>query len=126
MRLLLDTHVLLWALAAPSRLAKDVTAQLRDPEVEVAYSAISIAEIAIKAAQGRIDASPDRILEGAKRSGFRELALTGRHAARLASLPAHHRDPFDRLLVAQALEEPARLLTADRRLAAYSELVTVV
>lgn len=126
MRLLLDTHVLLWALAAPSRLAKDVAAQLRDPEVEVAYSAISIAEIAIKAAQGRIDASPDRVLEGAKRSGFRELPLTGRHAARLASLPAHHRDPFDRLLVAQALEEPARLLTADRRLAAYSELVTVV
>lgn len=126
MRILLDTHILLWALAEPARLAKDIAAQLRDPEVEVAYSAVSIAEIAIKAAQGRIDASPDRVLDAAKRSGFRELELSGRHAARLASLPTHHRDPFDRLLVAQALEEPARLLTADRRLAVYSELVMLV
>jgi len=67
-----------------------------------------------------------RIAFSTQRSGFRELALSGRHAARLATMPAHHRDPFDRLLVAQALEEPARLLTADRRLAVYSELVMVV
>ena len=126
MRVLLDTHILLWALIEPKRLRKEIVAQIRDPSNEILFSAASIAEIAIKVAQGRFDVAPERIVEAATSSGYAELPVASRHAARLASMPMHHRDPFDRLLVAQALEEPARLLTVDRKLAPYSELVMVV
>ena len=125
MRVLLDTHILLWVLIEPGRLRKDIAAQIRDPTNEILFSAASIAEIAIKVAQGRFGAAPDRIVDAALDSGYAELPVASRHAARLATLPLHHRDPFDRLLVAQAIEEPARLLTVDRKLAPYSELVVV-
>lgn len=126
MRVLLDTRILLWALIEPRRLRKEIVVRIRDPANEILFSAASIAEIAIKVAQGRFDVAPERIVEAATNSGYAELPVASRHAARLASMPMHHRDPFDRLLVAQALEEPARLLTADRKLAPYSELAMVV
>jgi PIN domain nuclease of toxin-antitoxin system len=126
--LLLDTHILLWALDTPHRLPQDVAAQLESPETGVYFSAASIWEIAIKAALGKIDFhySPEDIAQAARDTGFVELAVSAAHGAKVARLPLHHRDPFDRLLVAQALLMPARLLTVDAALVPYSELVWLI
>src|SRR5207302_2057183 len=123
--LLLDTHVLLWALAAQKRLDRQTRALLEDSANEVLFSAASIWEIAIKSRLGRADfgVRPDEIARAAAESGFEELPVRSAAAAIVADLPRHHRDPFDRLLIAQALTEPARLYTADPQLVRYSELV---
>ena len=128
MRLLLGTHVLLWALIEPAKLAPAIRAQLEDPENEVLFSAASVWEMAIKAALGRADfqVSPERIVVSARASGFIELPVRSAAALKVGLLPPHHRDPFDRLLVAQAMTEPAVLYTADARLLLYSELVVCV
>ncbi|MFO1025706.1 MAG: type II toxin-antitoxin system VapC family toxin [Acetobacteraceae bacterium] len=128
MRLLLDTHILIWALAEPSRLPDAAREVLEDTANQVLFSSASIWEIAIKASLGRVDFSvvPRLILEAAVSTGFAELPVTARAALKVAELPPHHRDPFDRILVAQALTEPAQLYTVDRKLAAYSELVVQV
>jgi PIN domain nuclease of toxin-antitoxin system len=128
MRLLLDTHLLLWALAEPDRLDADTRAVIEDPGNEVLFSAASLWEIAIKTALGRTDFAfdPGQILREALETGFTELPVRSAAAIRVAGLPLHHRDPFDRLLVAQAIDEPVRLLTADPLLPPYSELVTLV
>lgn len=128
MRLLLDTHVLLWALGRPERLDPQTREWLEDPSHTVLFSAASIWEIAIKAALGRRDfpQQPDRVAAGAHATGFSELPVHSAAAARVATLPPHHRDPFDRLLVAQAMTEPARLITADPLLVPYSELVSLI
>jgi len=125
MRLLLDTHVLLWALSNPVQLRKDTRTAIEDPGNDVMFSAASIWEIAIKASLNRIDfqVSPEEITSAALESGFTELPVHSAAAAYTAKLPAHHRDPFDRLLIAQAITEPAILYTADTQLEAYSELV---
>jgi len=88
-------------------------------------SAASIWEVAIKARLGKIDAKPHELVAAVEASGFLELAVTAAHAAAVADLELHHNDPFDRLLVAQALAEPLRLVTADAMLARYSNLVVV-
>ena len=128
MVLLLDTHVLLWALDAPERLPQDVVAQIESPETTVYFSAASIWEIAIKTALGKIDFQypPEAIALAARETGFVELPVNSAHGAKVAHLPLHHRDPFGRLLVAQALLMPAQLLTADSALVPYSELVRLV
>ncbi|MDN3568590.1 type II toxin-antitoxin system VapC family toxin [Paeniroseomonas aquatica] len=128
MRLLLDTHILLWALDKPARLDGGTRALLEDPANEVLFSAASIWEIAIKARLGRADfpVRPDQIAQAARGTGFTELPVRAEAAARVADLPLHHRDPFDRLLVAQAMLEPMRLYTADPLLPPYSELVTLL
>ena len=128
MRLLLDTHILLWALGDPAKLPTAARKVIIDPANEVLFSAASIWEIAIKSVLGRTDfvASPDEIARAATESGFDELPVRAQHAALTARLPRHHRDPFDRLLVAQAMTEPARLLTVDGALRPYSELVVVL
>jgi PIN domain nuclease of toxin-antitoxin system len=128
MRLLLDTHILLWALGDPARLPVSAQQVIVDPANHVLFSAASIWEIAIKSVLGRIDfvASPEEIARVAVESGFDELPVRAQHAALTARLPRHHRDPFDRLLVAQAMTEPARLLTVDEALRPYSELVVVL
>ncbi len=125
MRLLLDTHVLIWALVEPERLAAKVRAELEDPANEVLFSAASVWEMAIKSALGRADfrVSPETLVRGAQATGFVELTVRSAAALKVASLPPHHRDPFDRLLVAQAMTEPALLYTADVQLLAYSDLV---
>ncbi len=127
MRILLDTHYLLWAVEPHPPLSKKMRAVLEDTENDIVFSAASVWEIAIKMAIGRKDflARPDWVTEAALRSGFTALPLTCDDAAFVANLPNHHRDPFDRLLVAQAMAMPARLLTADAALARYSELVWV-
>jgi len=128
MRLLLDTHILLWALDEPTRLDQATRDALEDPTNEVLFSAASIWEIAIKVRLGRADfpVRPEAIADSARATGFTELPVRAATAALVADLPLHHRDPFDRLLVAQAIAEPARLYTADAILAPYSELVTVI
>ncbi|MBP0447444.1 type II toxin-antitoxin system VapC family toxin [Roseomonas sp. SSH11] len=128
MRLLLDTHLLLWALAEPERLGGKARSVIEDPENEVLFSAASIWEVAIKAGLGRPDFAvrPEEVAQAALEAGFAELPVRAEVAARVADLPPHHRDPFDRLLVAQALAGPMRLYTADPLLPPYSELVTLV
>ncbi len=125
MRILLDTHILLRALIEPARLSEEGRAALETRDNEVLFSAASVWEISIKAALHRPDflVSPETVVEAALTSGFAELPVRSAAALKVASLPQHHRDPFDRLLVAQAMTEPAVLYTADMQLKAYSELV---
>jgi PIN domain nuclease of toxin-antitoxin system len=120
MKLLLDTHVLLWA-AAGAGLSPAAAEVIGDPGNELYFSAASIWEIAIKSALGRpefnLDAGVFRreLLE----SGYEEIAITGRHTAAVSTLPELHKDPFDRILIAQAVTEALTLLTADKALLAY-------
>lgn len=125
MRVLLDTHVLLWALITPRQLNKEIRRILEATDNEVMFSAASIWEIAIKSGLRRMNfrVAPEEIAEAAIESGFVELSVRAAAAAYVAKLPAHHRDPFHRLLIAQAITEPAILYTADAQLESYSELV---
>jgi PIN domain nuclease of toxin-antitoxin system len=125
MRLLLDTHIFIWAVADSRRLTAAARQQMLAAN-EVYVSAASIWEIAIKARLGKITGDSERLAMAIEDSGFIELPVTARHSARVAQLPLHHHDPFDRLLVAQSLSEPLLLLTADEALASYGELVKVV
>lgn len=128
MHILLDTNVLLWAAGASGRFDRATTDLLQDPSNTVMFSAASIWEIAIKTGLGRPDfqIAPDSIVKTALEAGFIELPVRSETALRVAALPHHHRDPFDRLLVAQAMAEPAVLLTTDRILTRYTDLVTLV
>lgn len=121
MRLLLDTHVLLWALADDARLTPAARRHI-EGATEVFVSAASFWELAIKIGLGKLAADLAQIRETVGRVGFEELPVTGEHAQALLSLPALHRDPFDRLLVAQAISEPLHLLTADALVAQYTGL----
>ena len=123
MRLLLDTHIYLWALSGT---LKPAVRRLIEGADEVFVSAASIWEVAIKAKLGKLDADPREVAAAIEPSGFTELPIHAAHAAAVADLALHHSDPFDRLLVAQALAEPLRLVTADPNLAKYSDLVHLV
>ncbi len=122
---LLDTNVLLAALLAPERLPKDVVQGLSDSANTVYFSAASIWEIAIKHSLNRADFNflPEDIHRLARDTGFTELMVKSEDCYAIANLPWHHRDPFDRLLIAQAQSLPAYLLTTDGVLKQYSELV---
>ena len=128
MRFLLDTHVLIRSLHQPERLPSELREALSRRENEVYFSAASIWEIAIKTALQRFDFNyrPDDIAAAARETGFAELAVSASQASQVAQLPPIHGDPFDRLLIAQAFEAPATLLTADALLSAYGELVQVI
>jgi PIN domain nuclease of toxin-antitoxin system len=112
---LLDTHLLLWAAGQPERLSKQARRLLSDPGNELLFSAASLWEIAIKRNLGRADfkVEPRLLRRGLLDNGYRELAITSAHVLELDALPAHHKDPFDRILVAQALSEGITLLTVD-------------
>jgi PIN domain nuclease of toxin-antitoxin system len=122
-RVLLDTHFLLWALSQPSRLP--AAARKRINAAEVYVSAASIWEISIKSGVGKLSANPDEVLDAIEPAGFILLPISGEHAAKVAQLPLLHKDPFDRMLVAQALVEPMLLLTNDEVLRGYGSFVTV-
>ena len=121
MRVLLDTHVLLWAAGVPERLPPDARALIERPETELVFSAASVWEVSIKNGLGRDDFRVDpsllrrRLLE----NGYAELAITSAHAVVVNLLPPIHKDPFDRILVAQAQVEGITLLTADALVARY-------
>ena len=118
MRLLLDTHVLLWWATASTRLDTDLREVIDDGANDVHLSAVSAAEIAIKSSVGKLEFPLD-LLGTEPGSGFTELPLTSRHAAALVELPMLHRDPFDRMLIAQARVEALTFVTADPRCRAY-------
>ena len=118
MRLLLDTHVLLWWLADDDRLSA-AAREAVNVAAEVRFSVASVWEIAIKRALGRLEV-PEDYLEAVDASNIRLLPITGPHAEAAGALPRHHDDPFDRMLVAQAWTEELTLVTADRRLPDYS------
>ena len=126
MRLLLDTHMLLWCLRNDAALSQQARALVVDPANEIFVSAISLWEIAIKAGAGKLSADVDEARSAALASGFAPLPFTWGHAAAVAKLPDHHRDPFDRALIAQAQSEPLRLLTHDQALAAYGDIVLLM
>lgn len=121
MRLLLDTHLLLWAAGEPRRLSRKARTAIADPANTLFFSAASLWEVAIKSSLGRADFQVDavRLLRGLAENGYEELPVTGRHAAEVAHLPGLHSDPFDRMLVAQARAEGLLLLTADDQVAQY-------
>lgn len=121
MKLLLDTHLLLWAAGEPARLKPATRRLLQDSRHELLFSAASIWEISIKMSLGRDDlvADPRVLRRGLLDNGYTELPITGAHAAAVLDLPALHRDPFDRLLVAQAQVEGITLLTSDAVVASY-------
>lgn len=122
MKLLLDTHVWLWSISAPERLAAPVREQLADPAAELYLSVAAVWEIAIKHAAGKLrySGSPQtQVPIHIQRSGVAILGITVDHALRAAALPMHHRDPFDRLMLAQAAEQNLVFATADARLAVY-------
>ena len=124
--MLLDTHILLWWLADDERLSKSASATITDPMTEVYVSVVSLWEMAIKVGKGKLRADLEEIAEQIALTDFRMLAVEAHHVRAYARLPALHRDPFDRMLVAQAITEPLRLLTHDRHLSPYSELVILV
>jgi PIN domain nuclease of toxin-antitoxin system len=124
MRVLLDTHLLLWALGSPSKLSKKARQRINSSEVFA--SAASIWEISIKYALGKLEANPAAVLAGIEPAGFSHLTIVGEHAAKVVHLPPIHKDPFDRLLVAQAWVEPMILLTNDDVLGGYGDFVEVI
>jgi PIN domain nuclease of toxin-antitoxin system len=129
LKLLLDTHIALWVVAAPERLSSKAIALIEGGEPFV--SAVSILEAAIKfhLRRGTADDMPmsgGQLLTEAEAAGIPLLSISPDHAAAVDALPLHHRDPFDRLLVAQAVSEPMYLLTQDAALAAYGDHVLIV
>ena len=125
MNLLLDTHVALWAITDSPRLPKGARDMIESPKSTVWISAATIWEIAIKYSLGRGDmpVSSQEALRYFRDSGYRFLSVEPEHAAAVEDLAAHHADPFDRILVAQALVEPMRLMTHDQMVALYGDTI---
>lgn len=128
MNLLLDTHVALWAITDSPKLSRKARELIESPKAIVWISVASVWEISIKHALGRGDmpVSGQDAMRYFRESGYRFLAIEAEHAVVVEELPAHHQDPFDRLLVAQALVEPMRLMTHDAMLTRYSDTVIEV
>ena len=128
MNLLLDTHVALWAITDDERLSAMARELIQSPRNAVWISAVSVWEIAIKHTLGReiMPISGKEALGYFRQAGYLFLAIQPEHGAAVEDLAAHHQDPFDRLLVAQALTEPMRLVTHDAAVARYSDTVTVI
>jgi len=125
---LVDTHLLLWAAGEPKKLSRAARRILGDDAAQLWFSAASIWEVAIKNALGRKDfrAEPRQLRRGLIDNGGLEMAVTSEHAAAVSDLPTLHKDPFDRMLVAQAQIEALTLLTSDEAMAAYGGRVRVV
>ena len=128
MNLLLDTHIALWAITDSPRLSAQAREWIESPRATVWVSAATVWEIAIKHGLGRGDmpVSGQEALDYFRQSGYRLLAVQPEHAAAVETLPAHHTDPFDRILIAQALTEPMRLLTHDSTVARYLDTIIQV
>jgi PIN domain nuclease of toxin-antitoxin system len=125
MRLLLDTHIFCWWFYEPERLSREAFEVMNTAE-KVFISSASIWEVAIKVRLGKMKADPHELFDRIEANGFQEMPVLSKHALLVADLPLYHTDPFDRLLIAQAMSEPLHLLTADPQLKQYSELVIQV
>lgn len=121
MKLLLDTHLLLWAAGEPDKLSVRARSLMEDQNNDLVFSAASLWEVTIKAGLGRADfqIDPHLLRRGLIENGYEELPITGQHALAVGQLPDVHRDPFDRILVAQATVEGLLLLTHDPLVQAY-------
>jgi PIN domain nuclease of toxin-antitoxin system len=125
MKILLDTHIVCWQYYEPQRLPEMARRLMLNADA-VYVSSATVWEIAIKARLGKINADPHRIAQEFMAGGLIELPVFSRHAALVADLPLYHSDPFDRILIAQAISEPLHLVTVDPQLKQYSELVIQV
>jgi len=125
MHLLLDTHLFIWWLENDKQLSKKARSLISEA-VEVYISSVSIWEAVIKIQLGKLDVDVNDLVGAIESEGFIELPVRAQHAALIKELPLIHRDPFDRMLVAQAIYEPLRLLTSDKILKQYSELIELV
>lgn len=125
MRILLDTHILLWALIDDPRLSPKARKMI-NTATEIYVSAATFWEMSIKVGLGKLNADLDEIREYCRESGFIELPIAVEHAIAVKDLEHHHRDPFDRLIVATAMTEPMKLLTSDPMVARYSSLAVLV
>ena len=121
MRFLLDTHLLLWAASNPEQLPAQARAEIENSDNDLIFSAASLWEVAIKTGLGRSDFAVDpRLLRrGLVDNGYHELAITAKHAIGLLVLPPIHKDPFDRILISQAIAEEIVLMTVDEKIARY-------
>lgn len=125
MQILLDTHLFMWWLKDDPQLSKKARTLIINADV-VYVSSVSIWEAAIKIQLGKLDANINELVAAIDNEGFVELPLQAKQAAVLIELPIIHRDPFDRMLIAQAMSEPLRFLTSDEILKKYTELVEIV
>ena len=125
MRILLDTQLYLWYLGNTPEMTKPRRTRIEQAD-EIYISAASIWEAIIKIGLRRLEAAPLDLVAGIQGSGFRELPVTAQHTLALHTLPNHHRDPFDRILIAQALSEPLCLYTSDRLLPPYSSTIQLI
>lgn len=119
MRLLVDTHIFIWACDAPARLTAKTRAAIAEPANDIFISAASLWEMAIKATLGRLRFPVDRMADIVAEMGFEPLSMTMPHALEAGSLPRHHDDPFDRMLIAQARLDRLALVTLDRQFSRY-------
>lgn len=128
MKLLLDTQLLLWAAGTPKRLSKKARALIEEPSHELFFSPASLWEIVIKRSLGREDfrVDPDVLRRALVDNGYRELPISATHVLRVGALAMRHKDPFDRLLIAQAIAEGITFVTADKLLARYEAPVRLV
>jgi PIN domain nuclease of toxin-antitoxin system len=124
LKLLLDTNIVLWTAVASKRLSREAKRIIERAE-SLYVSSVSIWEIGIKVALGKLEVDVDELLRTLTDRSFEPLPVTWEHARVLSWLPLHHRDPFDRMLVAQAMSEPLILLTHDETLSAYGDIVRV-
>ena len=118
MRLLLDTYALIYALARPADLKEPALSEISDPESEVFFTPANVWEIEIKVAIGKLDRPAESVVEAARFS-FEEVPITSPHAALAGQLPMHHRDPFDRMIIAQGVEEELTVVTPDAAFSNY-------
>ena len=125
MRVLLDTHILLWSLNDDPRLSIKAL-RLIENAADVYVSAATFWEMAIKVSMGKLDVDLDEIRDHCLESGFIQLPITSEHAIAVKELEPHHKEPFDRLIVATAISEPMKLLTSDPQVAHYSPLAILV
>ncbi len=119
MKFLLDTHALLWWLADDDQLGQQARELVADPGNDVLVSMVSLWEIAVKTRIGKLQADIEEIMDAVPREGFTLLDIGMAHLLTLAGLPVHHRDPFDHLLIAQAITENATFISEDRNIAGY-------
>ena len=126
MKLLLDTHILLWWLSDNDQLSLKARELISNPENDIFVSHVSLWEIQIKVITGKIQVDLSRLIAQLPQNNFIQLTSHTDHILRLAKLPPYHQDPFDRMLIAQALSEPLKLVTHDKYVSMYSESIILV
>jgi PIN domain nuclease of toxin-antitoxin system len=125
MKILLDTHIFLWSINEDKKLSKKIRSRILEAS-EIYISSASIWEISIKLQLDRLKGDIDEIVASISESGFKQLPITAQHVLQVSKLPPIHRDPFDRMLVAQAISEPLILVTVDEQLKKYSTLIEII